>query len=120
MLVAGLWPFHAPRNDVSWLAEGHGLLFGKHGSIVSANPFKVQAAQGDNTCSLEVWLEPTRIDSSAGGMILALYRPESGVVPFALRQWRTGLVLEPESQGHFPEDGEIYVGDVSVVGNLLS
>jgi hypothetical protein len=40
ILVAGLWPFHAPRNDVSWLGEGTGVLFGKHGSIVSASPFR--------------------------------------------------------------------------------
>ena len=28
IVVAGLWPFHAPRNAVSWLGEGNGLLFG--------------------------------------------------------------------------------------------
>jgi VanZ like family/Concanavalin A-like lectin/glucanases superfamily len=110
ILVAGLWPFHAPRNEVSWFSEGNGLLFGKHGSIVSASPFKAHASQGDSSCSLEIWLEPSRIDS--GGMILAFYWLESRVVPFALRQWRTGLVLEPESQGHFPEKAELYVGDV--------
>lgn len=110
ILVAGLWPFHAPRNEVSWLSEGSGLLFGKHGSIVSASQFKARVARGDKSCSLEIWLEPSRIDS--GGMILAFYWPESRIVPFALRQFRTGLVLEPESHGHSPENGEIYVGDV--------
>jgi hypothetical protein len=112
ILVAGLWPFHAPRNAVSWLGEGNGLLFGRHGSIVSASPLKAHASQGDNSCSVEIWLQPNRIDS--GGMILAFYWPESRVVPFALRQWGTGLALEPEgSQGHFfPVKGEIYVGDV--------
>ena len=38
ILVAGLRPFHAPKNDVSWLSEENGLLFGKYGSIVSAGP----------------------------------------------------------------------------------
>jgi hypothetical protein len=83
ILVAGLWPFHAPRNEVSWLGDGKGLLFGKHGSIVSASPFKALASQADNSCSLEIWLEPSRVNS--GGMILAFYWPESRVTPFALR-----------------------------------
>jgi hypothetical protein len=112
ILVAGLWPFHAPRNEVSWLSRGSGLLFGKYGSIVSASPFKVRGAQGDNSCSLEIWLAPSRIDHGAGGMILAFYLPESRVVPFALRQWRGGLVLEHKSQGISGKKTEIYVGDV--------
>jgi hypothetical protein len=41
MLAAGLWPFHAPKKQVSCLNQGSGLLFGKHGSIVSAGPFNV-------------------------------------------------------------------------------
>ena len=77
ILMAGLWPFHAPKNDVSWLREGNGLLFGKHGTIVSASPFKTRAWQDDNSCSLEIWLEPTRVDS--GGMILAFYWPANRV-----------------------------------------
>jgi hypothetical protein len=110
ILVAGLWPFHAPRNAVSWLGEGNGVLLGKHGSILSANPFKVRAAQENNSCSLEIWLEPSRLDS--GGMILAFYLPESRAVPFALRQFRGGLVLEHKSQGSSIRKTEIYVGDV--------
>jgi hypothetical protein len=112
ILVAGLWPFHAPRNDVSWLGAGSGLLLGKHGSIVSASPFKVPVTQGDNSCSLEVWLEPSRIDSRAGGVILAFYLPEGRIVPFALRQWRGGLVLEHRSTGSSATKTQIYVGHV--------
>ncbi len=112
ILVAGLWPFHAPRNEVVWLSKGNGILFGKHGSIVSANPFKAHASQGNTSCSLEIWLEPSRINSSAGGMILAFYSPESRIVPFALRQWRGGLVLEHQSQGSSVTKTEIYVPEV--------
>jgi VanZ family protein len=110
ILVAGLWPFHAPRNAVNWLREGNGLLFGKHSSIVSASQFKVHEEHGNTSCSLEIWLEPSRIDS--GGMILAFYWPNTGIVPFAMRQWRTGLVLEPKGQSSFGERAEIYVPDV--------
>lgn len=112
ILVAGLWPFHAPRNGVIWLGKGSGLLFGKHGSIVSASPFKASAAKGDNSGSLEIWLEPSRIDSGAGGIILAFYLPESRVVPFAMRQFRGGLVLEHNSQDTSGKKSEIYVGDI--------
>jgi hypothetical protein len=112
MLVAGLWPFHAPRNAVSWLGTGNGLLFGKHGSLVSASPFKARAAREDNYCSLQIWLEPSRIDSGAGGMILAFYSPERRVTPFALRQRRGGVVLVHEGQGISAMRTEIYLGDV--------
>jgi VanZ like family/Concanavalin A-like lectin/glucanases superfamily len=110
ILVVGLWPFHAPRNDVTRLSGRKGLLLGKHGTVVSASPFKAGDSQGDKSCSLEIWLEPTRVDSE--GMILAFYWPANMVMPFAARQWRSGLVLERESHGHFANNGETYVGDV--------
>jgi VanZ like protein/concanavalin A-like lectin/glucanase superfamily protein len=110
ILVAGLWPFHAPRNEVSWLSERNGLLFGKHGTIVSASPFKSPASQEDSSCSLEILLEPARLDS--GGMILTFSSLTSPIVPFAVRQFRGGLVLERESQSYFAKKGATYVGDV--------
>ena len=85
-------------RSVGWV-QGNGLLFGKHGSIVSASPFKARAAQGENSFSLQIWLKPSRIDSGAGGMILAFYLPERRVAPFALRQWRGGLVLVAQRSG---------------------
>jgi hypothetical protein len=110
ILVAGLWPFHAPRNQVSWLSQQCGVRFGKHGSIVSANPFEASASQRDHSCSLEIWLKPNRIDT--GGMILAFYWPESRVVPFALRQYRSRLVLERRFHGRIDEKAVKYVADV--------
>ena len=108
ILVAGLWPFHAPRNEVSWLS-GNGLLFGKHGSIISASPIEVDGAQADRSCSLEIWLEPHPVHSE--GTVLAFYQPAGKVVSFAVRQWRNGLVLEREGDGHSWK-GSIYVADV--------
>ena len=111
ILVAGLWPFHAPMNQVRWLSKENGLLFGRHGSIVSASPLKAQSGQGDNSCSLEIWLKPSRIDS--GGTIFAFFLPESRVVPFALRQSRGGLVLlKHKSSGGSVKKPGIYVGEV--------
>jgi VanZ like family/Concanavalin A-like lectin/glucanases superfamily len=113
ILVAGLWPFHAPHNNVSWLSAGSGVLFRKHGSIVSAGPFKARASQGDNSCSLEIWLKPSRVDS--GGMILAFYWPEGRVVPFALRQFRDVLVLEHGARSRFDKRAEMYVSEVFAI-----
>ncbi len=84
ILVAGLWPFHSPRNEVAWLSNRDGLSFGKYGSIVSSAPFKDHASRANGSCSIEIWLRPRRIKAS--GTIFAFYWPESRAVPFALRQ----------------------------------
>ncbi len=34
ILIAGLWPFHAPKNQASWLSNGNGLHFGEYGIVV--------------------------------------------------------------------------------------
>jgi len=112
IFVAGLWPFHAPRNQVKWLNGANGLLFKRHGSIVSAGEFAANPSQENAGCTLEIWLEPNRLDSS--GTILAFYRPESRSVPFALRQSLGDLVIlhtgydQPRSLGK----PKIYINDL--------
>ncbi len=109
ILIAGLWPFHAPRNDVSWLGHGRGLFFGKYGSILSAGAFKPGGQQSDSSCSIELWLEPKRLDSS--GTVLAFYQPETRVVPFALRQFRDVLLVQLSGQSglHDAKSARFYV-----------
>jgi hypothetical protein len=112
ILVAGLWPFHSPRNQISWLSNNSGLLFGKYGSVVSAAPFKAHPSQADGSCSIEIWLQPRRVKAS--GTILAFYWPESRTVPFALRQSLGDLVLlrrndDPSRHG---KRTRLYVDDV--------
>ncbi len=112
ILVAGLWPFHAPKNQVSWLGERNGLSFGRYGSVVSAGVFQSPAVAVDGSCSLEIWLEPAQVRSS--GTILAFYSPESGAIPFALRQSWGDLVLQrpgPDS-AHRNKKFKAYVDDV--------
>lgn len=58
ILVAGLCPFHAPKNEVMWLSGSNGLFFGKYGSVVSAGVLKADPLQANGSCSLEIWLEP--------------------------------------------------------------
>lgn len=112
VLVAGLWPFHAPKNEVSWLRSGNGLLFGDHGSIVSADAFRANESKGEAPCSLEIWLQPVQVSYS--GTILAFYSPGSRVIPFALRQSSGGLALERTTgdQLHRAKKAKMYVGDV--------
>ncbi|MGO9085613.1 MAG: VanZ family protein [Candidatus Sulfotelmatobacter sp.] len=110
ILTAGLWPFHAPKNDVRWLSNKSGLLFGRYGSIVSASALNPRRA--DSSCSLEIWLEPRRGHSS--GTILAFDQPESKVAGFALRQSLSDLVLLSAGQNRSgrAKRVKIYVDDV--------
>ena len=96
ILVAGLWPFRAPINEVSWLSGGHGLFLGKQGSIISLDLLKRGSSQVEEGCSLAVGFEPSRNDSE--GVILSFYRPETQVTSLSLRQVGQGLVIEHQSQ----------------------
>jgi hypothetical protein len=110
ILAAGLWPFHAPRNEVSWLGQGDGLRFGRHGSIVSSSQLKLDGVPPDRPCSVEIWLAPNRPDAS--GTILAFYRPDVRAVPFALRQSLDDLLVQlPARQGD-PKKARVYAGHV--------
>lgn len=112
ILVAGLWPFHAPRNEVRWLGQGDGLFVGKYGSIVSARAFNANPRRADSPCSLEIWLEPRQVRSS--GTILAFYRPQTQIIPFALRQSLGDLVIQRTSHelSWQAEKLKVYVDDV--------
>ena len=59
ILGAGLWPFHAPRDAVSWLETRNGLSFGHYGSILSSAEFKMTKSS-EGPCSLEIGLRPAK------------------------------------------------------------
>ena len=82
LLTIGVWPFHAPKNQVAWLLGDAGLYFGTHGSVVSRTQFP-QSSKADSDASLEVWLRPKR--QNASGTILAFYVGK-GFPSLALRQ----------------------------------
>ena len=110
ILVVGLWPFHAARNDVGWLSQGNGFRFGKRGSVVSAGRFEARRSQAGSSCSLEIWLEPSYVDS--GGTVLAFYWPTIRVAPFVLRQFVSGLELQRRSRDRSVPNARIYVDAV--------
>jgi glycopeptide antibiotics resistance protein len=89
--LAGLWPFHAPHNAVSWLRDENGLSFGGHGSAVSAGAFRANGSLSHAGCSLEIFLKPGRI--SGDGSILAFDSSPDPQVPFLLRQYGTSIAV---------------------------
>jgi hypothetical protein len=111
ILVAGLWPFHAPKNEVSWLSHENGILFGEYGSIVSEGVFNINGSKEAAPCSLELWLQP---DHDYSGTILAFYQPENLVVPFELWQSHHNLGMQRTSldHRHHTEETTIYVSDL--------
>lgn len=110
ILVAGLWPFSAPRNEVTWSDQGYGLHFGKHGSILSSGTFEVAWPEDESACSLEIWLQPSQIQGFS--TILAFYRPANNVVPFVLGQSLGDLVLQRAAPRRSTKPVRIYVDGV--------
>jgi len=100
ILVAGLWPFHAPKNEVSWLSDRNGLLFGDYGSILSSGEFKMQSLREDGPCSLEIWSQPgATFDSND----IVAFSAQRNPVQFAVAQSGDDLfVLRdiPDEQNH--------------------
>jgi VanZ family protein len=95
ILIAGLWPFRAPVNRVTWLADGDGLHFGRQGSILSSGEFGNRSYIDDRGGTVEIWLRADSLNSS-GGTILAFYTTAKRFVPFSLRQFKDSLVLQHE------------------------
>jgi len=92
ILVAGLWPFHAPKNDVAWLAKENGLRFGEHGTVLSTNAFESHVSSNSSSGSLEIWLEPAQ--SRSRSTILAFEDSGPTAVPFLLQQSRDNLIVQ--------------------------
>lgn len=53
ILIAGLWPFQAPLNDVSWLDNENELRFGHRGSLLSSSAFRPRSAENTGAGTLE-------------------------------------------------------------------
>jgi hypothetical protein len=102
ILVAGLWPFHAPINAVTWLTNANGLRFGDDGTVVTFEPFRTSGSADGAPCSLEIWLRPRLAEDSS--TILAFFTPQHPV-QFSLNQSMANLALQKESRNaHLPEN----------------
>lgn len=58
IMIACLWPFHEPINDVTWQRDGNGIRLGLHGSLISEADLKQDPSSDKTGGSLEVWMEP--------------------------------------------------------------
>jgi hypothetical protein len=96
----GLWPFHAPRNEVTWLEQSNGIKLGRYGSVLSSGEFG--GSDTNAAGSIEIWARPVWWLGSA--TLLALYRQQDHVL-FTLNQSLTDLELAIEtgrrSKTHF-------------------
>ncbi len=105
ILTLGLWPFHAPGNDVAWLKNRDGIRFGYPGTAIGTGSIHASGSADPQSCSVEIWLLAARADQE--GTALTLYLPN---VParFALHQSLSDLELQSgKSRRH-----HFYVNDV--------
>ena len=108
-LSLGLWPFHSPKNDVTWLRNRNGLRFGKDATVISSSAFGMTNAESGSSGTVEVWMQPRQIwDSST---LLAFYNP-GNPSHFSLRQSLTDLELLAATQDKPPSTNtaRLYVG----------
>jgi hypothetical protein len=110
-LTLGLWPFHSPANEVSWLGTHDGLRFGKYGTVISSGLFQVPSPGDNSETSLEIWLQPKK--SSGGGTFLAFYQP-GNLFQFELSQSLTDLLIETGVQHdrHHARTARLYVSEL--------
>ena len=111
ILTLGLWPFHSPRNEVSWLGNHDGLRFGRYSTVISSGPFQITTPPNNLGASLEIWLQPNRIWDFA--TFLAFHRP-GNPFQFSLHQSQTDLLVRTETQDdqHHGRTPNLYVKGV--------
>jgi hypothetical protein len=97
LLTLGLWPFHAPRNNVQWLRGRDGLEFSKYGTVWSQRDFE---PHGGSPCSIEVWFRTA--SGTDGGSLLA-FSTAQDPVRFRIRQYGDDAIFETPT-AHFAID----------------
>ena len=118
ILIAGLWPFHAPKNQVSWLSNSNGLHFGEYGVILSSGASSFAGSKDEISCSVEIWVQPDHSD--IGGTILAFYKPENRIVAFSVHQSIDDLFLQRAIvYQQRPKKSKVYIGHVFRKNNPL-
>jgi hypothetical protein len=91
ILVAGLWPFHSPHNDVSWIEGRNRVQVGPHGILLSSRTFGTISAES-SPFTIEIWIQAHNVHDAS--TLLAFYQSDS-VRRFSMRQ-DDGLELRYE------------------------
>jgi VanZ family protein len=95
-LTLGLWPFHAPQNDVGWLKNENGLRFSGYGSLLSVEKFQITDPEDHASSSLELWIQPGLTNDHS---TLLAFSTAKNPLQVSLHQYRAGLILSREVQG---------------------
>jgi hypothetical protein len=74
ILYAGLHPFRALANQVSWVADADAVRFGEYGTILSSASFPPPESGGVDR-SIEIWVKPGKVKDS--NTLVAFYSPDS-------------------------------------------
>jgi Concanavalin A-like lectin/glucanases superfamily len=114
ILLAGLWPFHSPKNDVAWLANENGIRIGNHGCLLSSELFRAQDSADDGSGSLELWIKPARA-AKGRRTILAFEEPGNDATAFSIQQDGSALILQRKNAD---EKGTLHTAESANVGAL--
>lgn len=106
ILTLGLWPFHSPRNQVSWLDDQNGIRLGRYGTLASFKGFDTRSGPG---ASIEIWLQPRRIWDS--GTFLAFHNSATQLT-LSFRQSQLDLVLQQPSLKHRRHPTKLYADNI--------
>ncbi len=107
ILVAGLWPFHSPKNDVTWLAGENGIRIGIHGCLLSPGPFRAYDPMNENSGSLEIWIKPA-LNTKGRRTILAFEGPGDDATALSLQQNDSTLIVQRKNTD---ENGVLHTGE---------
>lgn len=105
ILVAGLWPFFWPKNEVKWLPDKNGISFYGKGIVYTPDPLNVftqNLSQNNNPISIELWLQskvkPIRHLNHFYSVrwhharILSLYTDKKSE-DLTIGQWKSNLIV---------------------------
>lgn len=110
ILVAGLWPFYSPKNDVTWLADENGIRIGNHGCLLSSRPFQAYDSEGDSSGSLELWIKPAHA-TRGRRTILAFEGLGDDATAFSLQQNGGTLIIQRKNTD---EDGVLHTAEFAL------
>lgn len=110
ILVAGLWPFHSPKNDVSWLTNEDGIRFGRFGCVFSAGPVGDQQSRQNISGSFELWIKPAPA-TKGRRTILAFEGPGDDSTALSLQQSGSTLIIQRKN---FDGNGALHSAEFAV------
>ncbi len=94
LLVAGLWPFRAPKNRVKWVENKDGLQFVPGSGILSTAAFHSKNPRDNTRESIEIWLVPSSIRSR--NTILSFDGSDHPGTAFLLSQYKDELIVRQQ------------------------